>query len=166
MKDHVLDPDSKLSEFAAQRNDSGHPQPRAAIRWVMGGQFVELIDDAVYDAQDFNIRPGFVTPLHRHTRYAEHLYVVVGSVDIQIDNERHVLTAGESATIPTGTPHALAAGERGASGLILSRPAGFANVIRSSGAATKDRFDLDQCVSAAMAAGDEILGPPPAAAES
>ena len=132
----------------------------------MGGQFVELIDDAVYDAQDFNIPPGFVTPLHRHTRYAEHLYVVVGSVDIQIEGDRHVIAPGESVTIPSGTPHALAAGERGASGLILSRPAGFANVIRSSGAATKDRFDLDQFVSAAMAAGDEILGPPLAAAES
>ena len=42
----------------------------------------------------------------------------------------------------------------------MSRPSGFAKVVRESGTETEDTFDLQRFVRAAIQAGDEILGPP------
>ena len=144
--------------------DTFPPEPLPTIRWVMGGQFVELVDDGTYDAQDVQLNAGFATPLHRHSRYAEHLYVVAGAFQLRLGDDHRALGPGESVTIPVGTPHSLAVGEGGAHALIVSRPAGFANVIRASGAATADNFDIGDFVRAAIDAGDEILAPPPGAA--
>ena len=71
-----------------------------------------------------------------------------------------MIDSGESITVPIGTPHALFAGDRGGKGLIASRPAGFAKVVRDSGTETEDAFDLDRFVHAAIEAGDELLDPP------
>jgi mannose-6-phosphate isomerase-like protein (cupin superfamily) len=47
-------------------------------------------------------------PLHLHTREDEALYVVEGTLLVQIGEERHELTAGAFAWIPRDTPHAFA----------------------------------------------------------
>jgi mannose-6-phosphate isomerase-like protein (cupin superfamily) len=142
------------------RTGAQHPGSAAAARWVTGGRFTELIDDGDYDAQHVEVPAGFATPLHRHTRYAEHFYAVSGSFEFWACDAHRVIAPGESITIPIGTAHALLAGDGGGSGLIVSRPAGFAKVVRDSGTATEDAFKLDVFVQAAVEAGDEILGPP------
>ncbi len=138
-----------------------HDRRSACVpRWVTGGRFTELIDDGDYDAQHVDVPAGFTTPLHRHTRYAEHFYAVTGSFEFWAGDDHRLIGPGESITIPIGTAHALLAGDGGGRGLIISRPAGFAKVIRHSGTETEDAFDLDVFVQAAVQAGDEILGPP------
>jgi mannose-6-phosphate isomerase-like protein (cupin superfamily) len=141
-------------------SDAPDPGTGSVIRWVAGGRFTELIDDGDYDAQHVEVPAGFATPVHLHTRYAEHFYVVAGSFKVWTAGTLRVIDPGESITIPIGSAHALLAGEDGGKGLIVSRPAGFAKVVRESGTETEGAFDLDRFVHAAIQAGDEILGPP------
>lgn len=142
------------------RAEAPHPGSTSPTRWVTGGRFTELIDSGDYDAQHVQVPAGFATPVHRHTRYAEHFYAVAGTFKFWAAGKLRLIAPGESITIPIGTAHALLAGEGGGSGLIVSRPAGFAKVVRDSGTETEDAFDPERFVQAAVEAGDEILDPP------
>ena len=143
------------------RSEAPDPGSRSVTRWVAGGRFTELIDDGDYDAQHVQVPVGFATPIHLHTRYAEHLHVVRGSFKVWAAGTLRVIGPGESITIPIGSAHALLAGdEGGGAALIVSRPAGFAKVVRVSGTETEGAFDLDRFVHAAVEAGDEILDLP------
>jgi mannose-6-phosphate isomerase-like protein (cupin superfamily) len=141
-------------------SEAPDPGSRSVTRWVARGRFTELIDDGDYDAQHVEVPVGFATPVHLHTRYAEHFYVVRGSFKVWAPGTLRVIDPGKSITIPIGSAHALLAGDEGGTGLIVSRPAGFAKVVRVSGTETEGAFDLDRFVHAAVEAGDEILGPP------
>ncbi|MGA2011878.1 MAG: cupin domain-containing protein [Solirubrobacteraceae bacterium] len=145
---------------ADEHSHTTHPESASVTRWVAGGRFTELIDDGDYDAQHVEVPAGFATPVHLHTRYAEHLYVVAGSFKFWAAGKVRVIDPGESITVAIGTAHALFAGDRGGKGLIISRPAGFAKVVRDSGTETEAAFDLERFVHAAIEAGDEILDPP------
>ena len=139
---------------------AAHPGSGSVTRWVAGGRFTELIDDGDYDAQHVEVPAGFATPVHLHTRYAEHFYVVAGSFKVWFAGTLRGIDPGESITIPIGRAHALLAGEDGGKGLIVSRPAGFAKVVRDSGTETEGAFDPQRFLRAAIEAGDEILDPP------
>jgi len=141
-------------------SEAPDPGSVSVTRWVAGGRFTELIDDGDYDAQHVEVPAGFATPVHLHTRYAEHFYVVAGSFKVWGAGTLRVIEPGESVAIPIGSAHALIAGDDGGKGLIVSRPSGFAKVVRESGTETEDTFDLQRFVRAAIQAGDEILGPP------
>lgn len=51
---------------------------------------------------------GSAFPAHVHARTHESLYVLDGRVRLWLDGEPHLLTAGDCASIPAGTPHAYA----------------------------------------------------------
>ncbi|MGO9888718.1 MAG: cupin domain-containing protein [Solirubrobacteraceae bacterium] len=140
--------------------EAADPGTGSVTRWVAGGRFTELIDDGDYDAQHVEVPAGFATPVHLHTRYAEHFYVVAGSFKVWAAGTLRGIDPGESITIPIGRAHALLAGEDGGTGLIVSRPAGFAKVVRDSGTETEGAFDPGRFLHAAIEAGDEILDPP------
>ena len=54
------------------------------------------------------IAPGFEgPPLHIHPTAEESYAVVSGTLDVCVDGEWRKLTAGESVTVPAGTPHTL-----------------------------------------------------------
>ena len=150
----------QVSHHPEEHSATPSSGPTSVPRWVAGGRFTELIDDGDYDAQHVEVPAGFATPVHLHTRYAEHLYVVAGSFKLWSAGQLRVMEPNDSITIPIGAAHALLAGDGGGTGLIVSRPAGFAKVVRDSGTETEAAFDLERFVQAAIEAGDEILDAP------
>jgi quercetin dioxygenase-like cupin family protein len=124
-----------------------------------------------YDLIEGYFPPGAQTPLHRHTRYSEQLYVLEGEFTVWAGKQKLVLSPGESFLIPVGTPHVIAAlSDRPARGLVIAAPSGFARFIEAINTLDKTEtpdMALVERISAEI--GDEILGPPgtlPAATET
>jgi hypothetical protein len=112
--------------------------------------------------------PGFQTPLHRHNRYAEQIYVLEGELTVWAGEKTAVLHTGDVFTIPAGTTHAVAVtGDSPARGLVVASPSGFARLIMEAGAPDtggpppagppSDTALFERICSEV---GDEILGPP------
>src|SRR4051794_27917470 len=55
------------------------------------------------------LEPGAGTPLHLHTAEDEVLFVVEGALDVRLGDERHVVAAGHTLSIPAGLPHSFVA---------------------------------------------------------
>jgi quercetin dioxygenase-like cupin family protein len=53
------------------------------------------------------LRPQGRHPMHLHPDQDEALFVLQGTIRLQIDDEHHTLTAGDFAFIPWGTLHAM-----------------------------------------------------------
>lgn len=76
--------------------------PWGRLRWLMSAR----IDPGA--AQTFGIAeiyPGRRNPLHSHPNCEELLYVLSGSCEHVLGQERVVLQAGDLLRIPLGTPH-------------------------------------------------------------
>ncbi|WP_414586153.1 cupin domain-containing protein [Scytonema sp. PCC 10023] len=134
--------------------------------WLFGQRLHIVADHTTtggqYDLIEGYFPPGAQTPLHRHTRYSEQLYVLSGEFTVWAGENKVVLTAGESFLIPVGTPHMIGVfNDKPARGLMISAPSGFARLIAAVGtlseAETPD-MALAERISAEL--GDEILGPP------
>jgi quercetin dioxygenase-like cupin family protein len=119
-----------------------------------------------YDLVEGGGPPGTQTPLHRHNRYSEQIYVLEGEFTILAGVRKVVVHAGDTFTIPAGTAHAVAfTGDVPSRGLVIASPSGFARLILetgtpdtgvpSDGALNKTLFDR---ICAEIA--DEFLGPP------
>jgi mannose-6-phosphate isomerase-like protein (cupin superfamily) len=64
-----------------------------------GGEYFEAIN---------MLNPGFGgPPLHAHPSAAESYAVTQGSLDVCVNGKWQTLKAGESVTVPAGTPHTL-----------------------------------------------------------
>jgi mannose-6-phosphate isomerase-like protein (cupin superfamily) len=120
-----------------------------------------------YDLVEGRALPGFQTPLHRHTRYTERLYVLEGEYTVWAGERTLVLRPGDVFTIPAGTAHAVAViGNRPARALVIASPSGFARLIM--GAGTPDTgdgppsgpTDMDLYERVCAETGDEVLAPP------
>lgn len=75
------------------------------------GERIRFLDDPDDPGRDplrfaVSVRPGggVVRP-HVHPRQDEHLAVEVGQMVVQVGDDRRVIEAGESVTVPAGTPH-------------------------------------------------------------
>jgi len=110
---------------------------------------------------------GIKTPPHIHNNYSETEYVIEGELKILTDEETITLKAGDGYTIPKGKPHALSfTGSPFTKTLTIFSPAGFAEVIRSSGisgeysAGLPDaKTDMTLFVTLSEKIGDITLGP-------
>lgn len=73
------------------------------------------------------IPPGAAgPPLHVHTDEDEAIYVLSGTVVVQLGDDRHELGRGSFAWMPRGVPHAFAnPGDEPARGLGISTPGGI-----------------------------------------
>jgi quercetin dioxygenase-like cupin family protein len=124
-----------------------------ADRTTTGGQ---------YDLIEGYFPPGAQTPLHRHTRYSEQLYVLEGEFTVWAGNNKVVLTPGESFLISPGTPHVVATlSDKPARGLVVAAPSGFARLIEATATVDEQEapdMELYERISAEL--GDELLGPP------
>ena len=141
--------------------------------WFFGNRFNIIADHTTtggqYDLLEGYFPPGSQTPLHRHTRYSEQVYVLEGEFTVWAGENKVVLNAGESFLIPLGTPHTIAVlSNQPARLLCVAAPSSFARLIEATGtldqAETPDMALIER-ISAEI--GDEILGPPgalPAAA--
>jgi quercetin dioxygenase-like cupin family protein len=61
-----------------------------------------------YDLIEKYSLPGSPTPLHRHTRYWQLLYVLEGEFTVWAGENKLVLSGGDNILIPVGTPHMVA----------------------------------------------------------
>ena len=129
-------------------------------RWFGSARFRTLYDSDEYDLQESVQPAGEQTPLHRHTAYTEHLFIVDGEVEAWVGDSHLSLHPGESVTIPVGVVHTIRAGAGGARGVVSSRPGRFARFIAAVGTTREAAPDLDVVSREAAAIGDELLGPP------
>jgi quercetin dioxygenase-like cupin family protein len=78
--------------------------------WLFGARLSVLAshDDTGghYDLVEGWFPSGCQTPLHRHTRYAEQIYVLEGEFTVWAGGRQAVLRPGDHIIIPVGTPHA------------------------------------------------------------
>jgi hypothetical protein len=99
------------------------------------------------------------------TRYEERRWVVERQFTLWPGNEQVQLRSGAYYAIPLNTPHAIKASVHGGRSLVISSPAGFAELIARAatpahlaGPDTEIHLELFASVSAEL--GDQILGPP------
>jgi hypothetical protein len=109
--------------------------------------------------------PDTVTPLHLHTRYEERLFVLEGDCTVWIGPDTVRLGPGDYCAIPLDIPHAIKAGPDGCRSLLISSPAGFAELIARAAtpahlAGPDTQIDLELFASVSAELGDQILGPP------
>jgi quercetin dioxygenase-like cupin family protein len=78
--------------------------------WAMGSLFEHLVSaEQTGGALGMSLvtqPPGIATPLHRHTREAEALFVLEGVIEYRAGDETHELTQGSFLYLPLGVPHA------------------------------------------------------------
>ncbi|QLE56380.1 cupin domain-containing protein [Nostoc sp. TCL26-01] len=134
--------------------------------WLMGSYLTIVADhtttDSKYDLVEGYFPPGSQTPPHRHTRYSEQLYVLEGEFTVWIGKNKVVLKTGESALIPMGAPHVVAAlSDQPARGLVVTSPSAFAHFVEATGTLNENEApDLELVNRIANEIGDEILGAP------
>jgi mannose-6-phosphate isomerase-like protein (cupin superfamily) len=121
--------------------------------------------DGRHDMLEAVLPDGYATPLHLHTRYDERVYVLHGSIQIWAGEEHVILEPGGFYAVRTHVPHMLMAGPGGARALVVSSPAGFAELIaRAATPATEagpdTQADLELFAQVAAELGDVIIGPP------
>jgi quercetin dioxygenase-like cupin family protein len=113
---------------------------------------------------------GMVTPLHVQPREDEMFYLLEGSMTFYLDGDVQSVSAGGTAFVPRGTPHAIRVDSEAARYLVLNTPAGHERFFRAVGEPAKERTlppppdappDAERMAAAARDAGFEILGPPP-----
>lgn len=114
-----------------------------------------------YDLIEAYFPPGTQTPLHRHTGYSEHLYVLEGEFTVWAGENKAVLSAGESFLIPVGTPHVAAVlNDKPARMLVVAAPSGLARLIAAAGTLSNEQTpDIELAQRITTEIGDEVLGP-------
>ncbi|HET7037366.1 MAG TPA: cupin domain-containing protein [Thermomicrobiaceae bacterium] len=108
------------------------------------------------------VRHGEELPRHRHHWEDETLYVLSGEVGVWSEAVWRILRPGESAFLPRGGEHAVAALGEEARLLVAVTPAGFEGFYRALGRAGNVPLPLDRLVALAARHGCEITGPCPA----
>ena len=98
--------------------------------WAMGSLFEHLVSaadtDGALGVSLVTQPPGIATPLHRHTREAEALFVLDGLIEYRAGEQTHELTAGAFLYLPLGLPHAFRIrGDSPARFLSLTTPGGL-----------------------------------------
>jgi len=139
--------------------------------WLSGARFTVHANHedtaGCYDLVEGCAPPGFQTPLHRHTRYAERFYILQGEVTVWAGARKAVLRAGDTFTVPAGQAHAvMATGNGRARALCVASPSGFARLVMEAGtpdaggAPPAGPPDMAHFERICAEIGDEILGPP------
>lgn len=134
--------------------------------WFFGTCFSIITNhtktEGQYDLLEGYFPPGKQTPLHRHTRYSEQLYVLEGEITVWAGEDKVVLSTGDHFFIPVGIPHAVGVlNDRPAQGLVVTAPSGFARLVAATGTSSKtDTPDMELFRQICAEIGDEILAPP------
>src|SRR4051794_18463630 len=96
-------------------------------------------------------------PAHVHERTYEALMVLEGRLRVSLDGSEHVLTRGDTASIPAGVEHAYSGDGHYTKVLTMSAPGGLEKLIATAGEPTQEhifsaapaRLDLDALRAAA-----------------
>jgi quercetin dioxygenase-like cupin family protein len=152
-----------------------HPTTRPAARerqFVLGPERVQATilttgseTDGRHDLLDTVLPAGSMTPLHLHTRYEERVYVISGLLTVWVGADKLTVRAGDDYHIPLNVPHAVQAGSEDTHAILISSPAGFAELIARAGtpahlATPETEPDLELFMAVTTELGDVVLGPP------
>lgn len=141
-------------------------------RFVMGPEQVrvtilttEAETDGRHDLIDSILPAGSMTPLHLHTRYEERVYVISGALTVWVGPDKLTVGPGELYHIPLNVPHTVQAGSEDTHALLISSPAGFAELVAQAGTpahlfTSETEPDLELFMAVSTELGDVTLGPP------
>ena len=98
--------------------------------WAMGSLFEHLVTSGEtggsFAMSLVTQPPGIATPLHRHTKEAEAVFVLGGQIEYRAGEETYDLTEGSFLYLPLGLPHAFRIrGDEPARFLGLTAPGGL-----------------------------------------
>jgi len=115
-----------------------------------------------YDLIEKYSLPGSPTPLHRHTRYWQLLYVLEGEFTVWAGENKVVLSGGDNILILVGTPHMVAVfSNKPARRLVVNAPNGPAWLITAMGMPDEtETLDMARIARLWAQMGYETLGPP------
>ena len=121
--------------------------------------------DGRHDLIDSILPAGSMTPLHLHTRYEERVYVISGSLTVWVGQDKLTVGPGGYYHIPTHISHTVQAGSEDTHAILISSPAGFAELVARAGtpahlATLKTEPDLERFMAVSTELGDVTLGPP------
>lgn len=149
------------------------PEQNARAFWFFGNRHQTVLADhddteGRYDFVEALAPAGSETPLHRHTRYSEHVYALEGETTVWLEGRTAVLEAGDSFLIPPGVAHVVGTtGDGPARALNVVSPSGFAHLFEEVGIPDTDGtppppgdFDMELFGRISAELGDELLGPP------
>lgn len=72
------------------------------------GEYLVLADEPTHKVKRITVRSGKRLSYQRHSRRAEHWFVVTGIATVTLDGTDHVLAAGEAIDVPRGAAHRMA----------------------------------------------------------
>jgi len=106
-----------------------------------------------------------MTPLHLHTRYEERVYVISGSLTVWVGQDKLTVGSGGHYHIPLHVPHTVRADSDDTHALLISSPAGFAELVARAGtpahlATPETEPGLELFMAVTTELGDVVLGPP------
>jgi quercetin dioxygenase-like cupin family protein len=154
------------------RQPTTTPPEARERRFVMGPERVQVTilttgaeTDGRHDLIDSVLPAGSMTPLHLHTRYQERVYVVSGSLTVWVGEDKLTVGQGGFYHIPTHVPHTVQAGSEDTHAILISSPAGFAELVARAGtpahlATPETEPDLALFTAVTTELGDVTLGPP------
>jgi quercetin dioxygenase-like cupin family protein len=149
-----------------------HPTTMRERQFVLGPERVLATilttgaeTDGRHDLIDSVLPSGSTTPLHLHTRYEERVYVISGSLTVWVGPDKLTVGSGGFYHIPLNVPHTVQAGAEDTHAILISSPAGFAELVARAGtpahlATPETEFDADLFTAATTELGDVTLGPP------
>ena len=88
-----------LAAFRQNRDMTGEHDERP---W---GSYTVLEDAQSHKVKRIEVRPARRLSYQRHSRRAEHWFIVSGTADVTLDGSLHHLASGEAIDIPTGAAH-------------------------------------------------------------
>lgn len=145
--------------------------------WAMGSLFEHLAGpehtDGALGVALVTQPPGIATPVHRHHREAEALYLLEGQMAYLAGEETYELVSGWFIYLPKGVPHAFRIrGERPARFLALTVPGGLLHLydevgvpaaelrIPQEGEGRSMAEEIERWNQTGPRYGLEVLGPP------
>jgi quercetin dioxygenase-like cupin family protein len=149
-----------------------HPTTTRERQFVLGPERVRVTilttgaeTDGRHDLIDSVLPSGSTTPLHLHTRYEERVYVISGSLTVWVGPDKLTVGSGGFYHIPLNVPHAVQAGAEDTHAILISSPAGFAELVARAGtpahlATPETEPDLELFTAVTTELGDVTLGPP------
>ena len=72
------------------------------------GSYTVLDESAIHKVKRIDVQPGRRLSYQRHTRRAEHWFVLVGVAEVTLDGVVQTLGPGEAIDIPQGAAHRVA----------------------------------------------------------
>lgn len=146
-------PDAQYAEATADAADDAVPDGQQPFflragegpRHELAGQLQTLLVGAeqtngttTMTTVELSKRPGL--PAHVHERTHEALIVIEGRLRLSLDGEEHVLTRGDTASVPAGAVHSYAGDGHYTKILTMSAPGGLERLIAQAGEPTDEHI--------------------------